>query len=96
MSRSFKKNPFVANHLLKKIEKLNAKGEKDSLKTWSRASTIIPAMVGYTIYIHNGKVHFPIPITNYMVGHKLGEFVPTTSFNKEDVKSKRDTKSRRS
>lgn len=95
MSRSFKKNPFVANHLLKKIEKLNAKAEKDSLKTWSRASTIIPAMVGYTIYIHNGKVHFPIPIRGYMVGHKLGEFVPTKDLNKEDDISKRDTKSRR-
>uniref|UniRef100_B7T3N1 Small ribosomal subunit protein uS19c n=4 Tax=Geranium TaxID=4028 RepID=B7T3N1_9ROSI len=95
MSRSVKKTPFVAFHLLKKIEKLNAKAEKDSLKTWSRASTILPAMVGYTIFIHNGKIHFPIPITDYMVGHKLGEFVPTRSFNKEDVKSKSDNKLRR-
>nr|YP_003934289.1 ribosomal protein S19 [Monsonia speciosa]ADJ66424.1 ribosomal protein S19 [Monsonia speciosa] len=88
------KNYFVANHLLKKIEKLTDKGEKDSLKTWSRASTIIPAMVGYTIYIHNGKVHLPIPITRRMLGHKLGEFVPTRNYDKEAILSKSDTKSR--
>uniref|UniRef100_B7T3G0 Small ribosomal subunit protein uS19c n=1 Tax=Geranium macrorrhizum TaxID=28963 RepID=B7T3G0_9ROSI len=94
MSRSFKKNPFIASHLLKKIEKLNDKAEKNSLKTWSRASTILPAMVGYTIFLHNGNMHFPIPITDYMVGHKLGEFVATRSFNKEDMKSKSDNKFR--
>nr|YP_009239035.1 ribosomal protein S19 [Monsonia emarginata]AML26859.1 ribosomal protein S19 [Monsonia emarginata] len=94
MYDSFQKKYFVAKHLLKKIEKLTDKGEKDSLKTWSRASTIIPAMVGYTIYIHNGKVHLPIPITHSMLGFKLGEFVPTRNYDKEAVLSKSDTKSR--
>nr|YP_009338963.1 ribosomal protein S19 [Pelargonium endlicherianum]API84921.1 ribosomal protein S19 [Pelargonium endlicherianum] len=90
---SVKRNPFVANHLLNKIEKLNAKAQKDFLKTWSRASTIIPAMIGYTIYIHNGREHVPIPITKYMVNYKLGDFVPTRIFNKHNSKSKSDTKS---
>nr|QIQ22823.1 ribosomal protein S19 [Cistanche salsa]QIQ22827.1 ribosomal protein S19 [Cistanche salsa] len=80
MIRSLKKNPFVANHLLKKIDKLNKKAEKEIIVTWSRASTIIPTMIGHTITVHNGKEHFPIYITDYMVGHKLGEFVPTFNF----------------
>ena len=74
MTRSLKKNPFVANHLLRKINKLNTKAEKDIIITWSRASTIIPTMIGHTIAIHNGKEHLPIYITDRMVGHKLGEF----------------------
>nr|YP_009299635.1 ribosomal protein S19 [Pelargonium myrrhifolium]YP_009299661.1 ribosomal protein S19 [Pelargonium myrrhifolium]AJB99548.1 ribosomal protein S19 [Pelargonium myrrhifolium]AJB99576.1 ribosomal protein S19 [Pelargonium myrrhifolium] len=90
---SVKRNPFVANHLLNKIEKLNAKAQKDFLKTWSRASTIIPAMIGYTLFIHNGREHVPIPITKYMVNYKLGDFVPTRIFNKPTSKSKSDTKS---
>nr|YP_009299441.1 ribosomal protein S19 [Pelargonium fulgidum]YP_009299467.1 ribosomal protein S19 [Pelargonium fulgidum]AJB99354.1 ribosomal protein S19 [Pelargonium fulgidum]AJB99382.1 ribosomal protein S19 [Pelargonium fulgidum] len=89
---SVKRNPFVANHLLNQIEKLNAKAQKDFLKTWSRASTIIPSMIGYTIYIHNGREHVPIPITKYMVNSKLGDFVPTRIFNKPNSKSKSDTK----
>ena len=80
MTRSLKKNPFVANHLLRKINKLNTKAEKDIIITWSRASTIIPTMIGHTIAIHNGKEHLPIYITDRMVGHKLGEFVPTRKF----------------
>ena len=72
MTRSKKKNPFVANHLLRKINKLNTKEEKDIIITWSRASTIIPTMIGHTIAIHNGKEHLPIYITDRMVGHKLG------------------------
>jgi len=90
--RSLKKNPFVANHLLKKIEKVNTKAEKEIIRTWSRASTIIPTMIGHTIAIHNGREHLPIYITDHMVGHKLGEFVPTRNFREH---SKNDNKSRR-
>nr|YP_009264731.1 ribosomal protein S19 [Kostermanthus robustus]ANJ19032.1 ribosomal protein S19 [Kostermanthus robustus] len=92
MTRSLKKNPFVANHLLRKINKLNTKAEKDIIVTWSRASTIIPTMIGHTIAIHNGKEHLPIYITDHMVGHKLGEFSPTLNFRghaKNDAKSHR-------
>ena len=67
MTRSLKKNPFVANHLLKKINKLNTKAEKEIIVTWSRASTIIPTMIGHTIAIHNGKEHLPIYITDRMI-----------------------------
>nr|WOC92144.1 ribosomal protein S19 [Utricularia subulata] len=92
MIRSLKKNPFVANHLLKKIYKLNKKTEKEIIVTFSRASTIIPTMIGHTIAIHNGKEHLPIYITDRMVGHKLGEFVPTFNFRGH---AKNDNKSRR-
>nr|ATL61250.1 ribosomal protein S19 [Theligonum cynocrambe] len=92
MTRSLKKNPFVANHLLKKIEKLNIKSKKEIIVTWSRASTIIPTMIGHTIAIHNGKEHLPIFITDLMVGHKLGEFIPTLNFRGH---AKSDNKSRR-
>nr|YP_009572900.1 ribosomal protein S19 [Plantago lagopus]YP_010544747.1 ribosomal protein S19 [Plantago lanceolata]QBE89757.1 ribosomal protein S19 [Plantago lagopus]QWL17251.1 ribosomal protein S19 [Plantago lagopus]QWL17336.1 ribosomal protein S19 [Plantago lanceolata]UVF30986.1 ribosomal protein S19 [Plantago lagopus]UYG22736.1 ribosomal protein S19 [Plantago lanceolata] len=92
MIRSIKKNPFVANHLLRKIYKLNKKAEKEIIVTWSRASTIIPTMIGHTIAIHNGKEHLPIYITDHMVGHKLGEFVPTLNFRGHE---KSDTRSRR-
>nr|QIQ22881.1 ribosomal protein S19 [Cistanche tubulosa]QIQ22901.1 ribosomal protein S19 [Cistanche tubulosa] len=82
MIRSLKKNPFVANHLLRKIDKLNKKAEKEIIVTWSRASTIIPTMIGHTITVHNGKEHLPIYITDHMVGHKLGEFVLTFNFQR--------------
>jgi small subunit ribosomal protein S19 len=80
VSRSLKKGPFVADHLIKKVEKLNETREKRVIKTWSRASTIVPAMVGHTIGVHNGKVHVPVYITENMVGHKLGEFASTRHF----------------
>ncbi|KST66223.1 30S ribosomal protein S19 [Mastigocoleus testarum] len=80
MGRSLKKGPFVADHLLKKIEKLNENNEKQVIKTWSRASTILPDMVGHTIAVHNGRQHVPIFISDQMVGHKLGEFAPTRTF----------------
>ncbi len=80
MGRSLKKGPFVADHLLKKVEKLNETREKRVVKTWSRASTIVPAMVGHTIGVHNGKAHVPVYVTENMVGHKLGEFAPTRLF----------------
>ena len=93
MSRSLKKSPFVAYHLLKKINKANIKGKKDSaILTWSRSSTIIPSMVGFTISVYNGKQHVPIFISDQLVGHKLGEFVPTRNFKshiKNDKKAKR-------
>ncbi|HLI97846.1 MAG TPA: 30S ribosomal protein S19 [Candidatus Baltobacteraceae bacterium] len=80
MGRSLKKGPFVADHLIQKIEAMNERREKRVVKTWSRASTIVPAMVGHTIGVHNGKAHVPVFITENMVGHKLGEFAPTRLF----------------
>ena len=80
MSRSLKKGPFVADHLMRKVETLNAKGEKQVIKTWSRASTILPQMIGHTIAVHNGRQHVPVYVTEQMVGHKLGEFAPTRTF----------------
>jgi len=92
MSRSLKKVPFVAYHLVIKIGQLKKKRKKGVIKTWSRASTIVPLMIGYTIAVHNGREHIPIFITENMVGHKLGEFAPTRRFRshfKRDKKSKR-------
>jgi small subunit ribosomal protein S19 len=80
MSRSSKKGPFVEERLMSRIETMNAANEKRMLKTWSRASTIFPQMVGMTIGVHNGKTHVPIYVTENMVGHKLGEFAPTRHF----------------
>src|SRR6187455_1345301 len=74
MPRSLKKGPFVDDHLLKKVDDLNGKGEKRVIKTWSRRSTIIPEMVGHTIAVHDGRKHVPVYVTEAMVGHKLGEF----------------------
>lgn len=80
MSRSVKKGPFVQERLLKNIEAMNEKNEKNVLKTWSRASTIFPQMVGHTIAVHDGRKHVPVYITEDMVGHKLGEFAPTRTY----------------
>ena len=80
MSRSLKKGPYVDDKLLRRIEEMNRTGEKWVLKTWSRASTIFPQMVGHTIAVHDGRRHVPIYITENMVGHKLGEFAPTRRF----------------
>lgn len=80
MSRSLKKGPFIEPKLLKKIEELNARSEKTVVRTWSRASTIFPQMVGHTIAVHDGRRHVPIYITENMVGHRLGEFAPTRWF----------------
>ncbi len=80
MSRSLKKGPFVDPKLLKRIEGMNTKSEKKVVKTWSRASTIFPQMVGHTIAVHDGRRHIPIYVTENMVGHKLGEFAPTRTF----------------
>ena len=91
MSRSTKKGPYIEAKLLKNINRLNNEKDKKTIKTWSRASTIIPTMVGYTIAVHNGKQHIPIFISDQMVGHKLGEFVPTRTF-KSHIKSDRKSK----
>ena len=80
MPRSLKKGPFVHDSLIKNINKLNEKQEKHVIKTWSRASMIIPDMLGHTIAVHNGKSHVPVYITEQMVGHKLGEFAVTRTF----------------
>ena len=80
MSRSVKKGPYVAAKLLKRVEEMNESGKKGVLKTWSRASTIFPQMVGHTIAVHDGRKHVPVYIVEEMVGHKLGEFAPTRTF----------------
>ncbi len=80
MARSLKKGPFIDDHLLKKVDALNARGEKRVIKTWSRRSTVVPEMVGHTIAVHNGRKFIPVYITENMVGHKLGEFAPTRTF----------------
>jgi small subunit ribosomal protein S19 len=80
MSRSSKKGPFVEASLMKRIEEMNASGEKRPVRTWSRTSTVFPEMVGHTIAVHNGRTHMPVFVTEAMVGHKLGEFAPTRIF----------------
>ena len=80
MSRSIKKGPYVHQKLADRIETMNQKNEKKMLKTWSRASTILPSFVGHTISVHNGKRHIPVYVKAEMVGHKLGEFAPTRTF----------------
>ena len=92
MSRSLKKGPFVSASLLKKVEIIETSGKKDIITTWSRASTIVPVMIGYTMAVHNGRQHVPVFITDQIVGHKLGEFVPTRTFRghvKKDKKTRR-------
>ena len=80
MGRSTKKGPFVAPELFKRVNELNAAGDKKVLKTWSRASTIFPQFVGHTIAVHDGRKHVPVYITEDMVGYKLGEFAPTRTY----------------
>jgi small subunit ribosomal protein S19 len=91
MGRSLKKGPFVAYHLLKKIDQMNQAEKKDVIKTWSRTSTILPNMVGHTIAVYNGKQHVPLFISDQLVGHKLGEFVNTRTF-RSHIKADRKTK----
>ncbi len=92
MSRSIFKGPYIEYKLLQKINNLNDKKKKDTIKTWSRSSTIIPNMIGHTIAVYNGRQHFPVFISEQMIGHKLGEFVPTRTFRshiKNDRKSRK-------
>jgi small subunit ribosomal protein S19 len=92
MSRSSKKKPFIAEKLLKKIETMNETGAKNVVKTWSRASTIYPQMVGHTIAVHDGRKHVPIYISEEMIGHKLGEFAPTRTFRGHSGEKKTNVK----
>jgi small subunit ribosomal protein S19 len=80
MSRSSKKGPFVEDRLMRRIEEMNQSGSKQMIRTWSRASTIFPEMVGHTIAVYDGRKHVPVFIQEQMVGHKLGEFAPTRTF----------------
>ena len=89
MGRSTKKGPFVDAKLMKKVEAINRSGEKAVIKTWARASTITPEMIGHTIAVHDGRRHVPIFITENMVGHKLGEFAHTRTFKGHVAKAAR-------
>jgi small subunit ribosomal protein S19 len=89
MSRSLKKGPYIDERLLKKIAKLKA-GDKTIIKTWSRACSIAPEMIGYTFGVHNGRLHTPVFVTEDMVGHKLGEFSPTRKFSRHGGKMQRE------
>ena len=89
MSRSIKKGPFVDHKLIKKITALKP-GDKTVIKTWSRDATITPEMVGYTIAIHNGRIHMPVSLVENMVGHKLGEFSPTRKFIRHGGRMQRE------
>ena len=91
MGRSLRKGPFVAYHLLKKVNEMNKTDKKTVIQTWSRASTIIPSMVGHTIAVYNGKQHVPVYVSEQMVGNKLGEFSPTRNF-RSHVKSDKKTR----
>ena len=91
MSRSTKKGAYVEDSLYKKVEALNASGDKQIIKTWSRSSTIFPEFVGHTFAVHDGRKHVPVYVTEDMVGHKLGEFVATRTYRghgKDEKKSK--------
>jgi len=89
MSRSIKKGAYVNPKLLKKIETLNREGKKAIIKTWARASVIMPQMVGHTLGVHDGRRHVPVYLTENMVGHRLGEFAPTRTFRGHSSKSDR-------
>lgn len=85
MARSLKKGPFVDEHLMKKVEALNAAGKKEVIKTWSRRSTIFPAFIEHTFAVYNGREHIPVFVSEDMVGHKLGEFAPTRTYYGHDA-----------
>lgn len=91
MSRSTKKGPFVDKNLMKKVDEMNSKNEKKIIKTWSRASTIFPDMVGHTIAVHDGRKHVPVYVTEDMVGHKFGEFAPTRTFKGHGGRTEKST-----
>ncbi|BAS29084.1 30S ribosomal protein S19 [Limnochorda pilosa] len=91
MSRSLKKGPYAHPSLLRKVERMNETGKKQVIKTWSRASTIFPEMVGHTFAVHDGRRHVPVYVTEEMVGHKLGEFAPTRTFRGHGAHTERST-----
>ena len=88
MSRSSKKGPWVEDRLMSRIEKMNAENARTMIRTWSRASTIFPEMVGHTIAVHDGRKHVPVFVSESMVGHKLGEFAPTRTYRGHDSKGR--------
>jgi small subunit ribosomal protein S19 len=88
MARSLKKGPFVDEHLLRKVEAANSRGDKRVIRTWSRRSTVTPEMVSLTIAVHDGRKHVPVYISESMVGHKLGEFAPTRTFRGHQASEK--------
>ena len=88
MGRSLKKGPFIADSLLKKVEKQNNDNDKSVIKTWSRRSTILPEFVGLTFGVHNGKKHIPVTVNENMVGHKFGEFSPTRTYKGHNADKK--------
>ena len=94
MGRSIKKGPFVDDHLMKKVDAAQESGSRKVIKTWSRRSDIVPEMVGLTFGVHNGKKFIPVLVTENMVGHKMGEFAPTRTFqgHSADKKTKAATK----
>jgi small subunit ribosomal protein S19 len=92
MPRSVKKGPFIDDHLMKKVNSMNASGEKKVIKTWSRRSTITPDMIGHTLSVHNGRKFIPMFVNENMVGHKLGEFAPTRTFHGHSGDRKTETK----
>lgn len=94
MSRSLKKGPFVDPKLLKKVEKAKKEGRETVIKTWSRRSVITPEMIGITFAVHNGNKHIPVKVNEEMVGHKLGEFAPTTKFSRHGGKMQREIESK--
>jgi len=95
MSRSIKKGPYVQDRLLQRINAMNEKNEKNVIKTWSRASTIFPQMVGHTIAVHDGRKHVPVYVTEEMVGHKLGEFAPTRTYRGHANKNEKSSSLKR-
>ena len=92
MARSVKKGPFVAEHLAERVRSMNQRNEKKVVKTWSRASTVLPDFVGHTFAVHNGNKFIPVYVTENMVGHKLGEFAPTRLFRGHTGNNKVDKK----
>jgi small subunit ribosomal protein S19 len=94
MSRSSKKGPFAEERLLKRVQEMNAAGDKRPVRTWSRTSTVFPEMVGHTIAVHDGRKHVPVFVTESMVGHKLGEFAPTRIFRGHSGDRKAEIKRR--
>jgi small subunit ribosomal protein S19 len=94
LSRSSRKGPYVEERLMSRIEQMNNSGSKNMIRTWSRASTIFPEMVGHTIAVHDGRKHVPVFVTESMVGHKLGEFAPTRTFRAHSGDRKAEVKKR--
>mgnify|MGYP003552122137 CR=1 FL=1 len=95
MARSLKKGPFVQTRLVERVAAMNARNEKKVIKTWSRASTVLPDFVGHTFAVHNGRKYIPVYVTENMVGHKLGEFSPTRTFHGHSGDRKAEVKSAR-